>query len=275
MSDNRPDSSYCLDRSTAALMLWGLMAAVATLSVGLALAGRVPVETPAVVPLLLTAALTSLHAAALRLVGSEPQQTALSQRLVQGLAGLIAPTLAGFAWSPSGSITAIAGILVLMLVATGGVIVWNTMESTQRDESACEQPPVSNAPVSDFPPMTAAGLPSSESPDIDTATEESSVSLWLVRREIDGQDVMDVTARLEFPPGVKQVAWHLPISPAMSAAPDVECEPLDEADVELSVGAVYPYGLRIDARRSDVESALTTTIGLQATAPQTAGRAAA
>jgi hypothetical protein len=48
-------------------------------------------------------------------------------------------------------------------------------------------------------------------------------------------------------------------------SPEVECEPRDDAPVDLSVGASHPYGIRIDIQRSgDVSRPLQTTIGISA-----------
>ena len=50
--------------------------------------------------------------------------------------------------------------------------------------------------------------------------------------------------------GESQRSLHLPIAPPLAAAPQVECEPLDDGQVEVTVGACHAYGVRLDVRRT-------------------------
>jgi hypothetical protein len=67
---------------------------------------------------------------------------------------------------------------------------------------------------------------------------------------------------VEFEPGQKFAAVHIPFAPAFDAVPDFECEPLDETDLKIKVSARHSYGVRIEATRSEgVAEAQTVPLG--------------
>ncbi|MEZ6064885.1 MAG: hypothetical protein R3B90_04085 [Planctomycetaceae bacterium] len=74
--------------------------------------------------------------------------------------------------------------------------------------------------------------------------------------------------------GERQTSVHLLFSPPLAGRPEVECEPLDDSDVELTIGAAHAYGIRIDVRRSgDLSAPMLFRIGAQASVSESAAAA--
>lgn len=109
--------------------------------------------------------------------------------------------------------------------------------------------PHSPAPDDAGPESTVAGAISGHATAPGVAIPEGDVCQQIVRRRTVEGETIEIVATVEFAAGELQAVLHLPISPPLPAAPDVECEPLEDDDLELRVGAAYPYGIRIDARR--------------------------
>ncbi len=75
---------------------------------------------------------------------------------------------------------------------------------------------------------------------------------WMSRSLQDGCDVIEGGFRIEFAPGQRQVAVHVPFSPALPAVPEIECEPIDgDADVSVRMTSIQAYGLRIEVTRQN------------------------
>jgi len=73
---------------------------------------------------------------------------------------------------------------------------------------------------------------------------------WMSRSLQDGCDVVEGGFRVEFAPGQRLVAVHVPFSPALAAVPEIECEPIDgDAEVRVRVTSIQAYGLRIEVMR--------------------------
>lgn len=77
------------------------------------------------------------------------------------------------------------------------------------------------------------------------------VQCRMVRRiETNGDDVLEVHATAHFAVGSRQAVLHIPFTPAFEITPQVECEVADGSDVRLKVGAVFPYGARVELKRT-------------------------
>ena len=83
-------------------------------------------------------------------------------------------------------------------------------------------------------------------------------------KDESGAELIEGTMRVRFEPGQKRANVHVPFSPPMSGAPDVECESVGDVPLRLKVPVRQSYGIRIEARRSDTDSNLETEIGFSA-----------
>lgn len=269
-------------RRRAAASLWVLSTAITTFSVGLALARLIPVTVPWYVAVLLATTTLGMNAAAVWLQRSASRRRRTPTPEWSGWVGLIGPCLTGFAWTGEGSVLPIVLTPLLTLLAAAGWLVWSGLEplgrpaegmrsrndlpqhsqrAAERRTDGQEFPTSSKGPAQ--PPPSAAldhAPPSLEDPEL---PPDSEVTQRLVRRRTVDGEVLEASAALEFAPGEQRVSLHLPISPALPAAPEVECEPWEDEDLELQVGAAYPHGVRIDARRrGDDQAARRVMIGI-------------
>lgn len=127
---------------------------------------------------------------------------------------------------------------------------------TSRDSAAVATPKVERQAR----PSIASADPDAEVPE----GHADSLSMQLQRRKTSEGEAIEVQARLEFAPGAREVALHVPFWPALSSDPEVECEPLDGDDVDLQVASAERYGIRLEARLpSASEEARTVLIGIE------------
>ena len=83
-------------------------------------------------------------------------------------------------------------------------------------------------------------------------------------RDEYGGEMVEGTARIRFLAGQKKVNVHVPFAPALPGIPEVECESVGDQVLRLKVPVRQPYGIRIEARRSDASAPLETEIGFAA-----------
>ncbi|MDB5384394.1 MAG: hypothetical protein JWM11_40 [Planctomycetaceae bacterium] len=93
------------------------------------------------------------------------------------------------------------------------------------------------------------------------------------RREANGDDVLEAHATAVFLVGARQTVLHIPFTPAFALTPQVECEITDGSDVRLKVGAIFPYGVRVELKRNDF-GAGELEVAVDLFAVQTASRQA-
>jgi len=79
-----------------------------------------------------------------------------------------------------------------------------------------------------------------------------------------GGEMIDGTIRVFFEVGQKRAHLHVPFSPPLAGLPEVECEAVSDDSVRCKVALRQPYGIRIEARRSDASRPLNTDIGFAA-----------
>ena len=79
-----------------------------------------------------------------------------------------------------------------------------------------------------------------------------------------GGEMIDGTIRVFFEIGQKRAHLHVPFSPPLAGLPEVECEAVSDDSVRCKVAVRQPYGIRIEARRSDASRPLNTEIGFAA-----------
>ncbi|TWT62641.1 hypothetical protein [Rubinisphaera italica] len=118
--------------------------------------------------------------------------------------------------------------------------------------------------------------PASQTKKTESVVEDEQVIQWLSRkRQSDGSEVLEGMLRLEMAAGQKQMSAHAVFTPSLSSHPEIECEPLGDADVEASIGEVYPHGFRVDVRRNtNADKPLAVEIGFQAVAAANSKHAA-
>lgn len=269
-----------LDRELAAATLWTISLAGSTLSLGLSLSGAIPSAGSAPACLVSTL-LMALGVVAWWLLETSPRGRTIdpAAHLLLTASAIVAPTLAGFAWNPAGLLFAIVWTVLLPLAAVGGMVTWNALAAGESDlaggagwnftkpnpASAATASPVTSNKSAPHAAQPVLHRPASV-PDVPIAGEagDADVSLQLVRRHDGADDLIEVTCRIHFEAGERQTSLHLPISPAFAVIPEVDCEPLEAQNVELSVGSCYAYGVRIDAKRiGPLDRPLTASIGVQ------------
>ena len=91
----------------------------------------------------------------------------------------------------------------------------------------------------------------------------SDVKMERIKDEYGGE-MVDGTIRVYFEVGQKRAHLHVPFSPPLEGLPEVECEAISDDSVRCKVAVRQPYGIRIEARRSDASRALNTDIGFAA-----------
>ena len=111
-------------------------------------------------------------------------------------------------------------------------------------------------------PQTSAVL-SGASPSAGTPSRLNDVRMERIKDEYGGE-MIDGTIKVFFEVGQKRAHLHVPFSPPLPGVPEVECEPIGDDSVRLKVGVRQPYGIRIEARRSEAGKALNTEIGFAA-----------
>ena len=100
-------------------------------------------------------------------------------------------------------------------------------------------------------------------PVAQSATPLSDVKMERLKDELGGE-MIDGTIRVFFEVGQKRAHLHVPFSPPLAGLPEVECEAVSDDSVRCKVAVRQPYGIRIEARRSDASHTLNTEIGFAA-----------
>lgn len=87
---------------------------------------------------------------------------------------------------------------------------------------------------------------------VSMSAEDSDFSHWIQRSVVEGGDErIEGGVSASFAAGQKRTIAHVAFVPPLSERPRVECHLLDDVAVVLKVAAIYPYGLRIELRRSE------------------------
>ncbi|HQZ65994.1 MAG TPA: hypothetical protein PLY87_12990 [Planctomycetaceae bacterium] len=110
--------------------------------------------------------------------------------------------------------------------------------------------------------LTDVRYDSAHSSQVQSATSSrlNDIRMERIKDEFGGE-MIDGTIQVFFEVGQKRAHLHVPFSPPLPGVPEVECEPISDDAVRLKVGVRQPYGIRIEARRSDAAQALNTEIG--------------
>lgn len=99
--------------------------------------------------------------------------------------------------------------------------------------------------------------------DRTAAAEDNGLKAERIRDEYGGE-MVEGTVRVVFETGQKRANLHIPFTPPLPGIPEVECESVGDDVLRLKVPVRQPYGIRIEARRSDASGPLETEIGFAA-----------
>lgn len=273
-------------RRLAAWLIWVLIGASALVVVGRGIAGAWgPVVSP-VAACLLTTALLAASLAAWVLHSPVKAPANGTSQLGSGLLSIFVPLLLGLSLSGSAGSGGMAYLLLLTMASVIGVAV-----HTHRDllmdlpgtvgvlagsrlaadgaAHATARVAIRQAPVDS---VASSAIAETDPPTFDDCNVSQQ---WIRRSTPEGADSLQILMRVTFPPGAREVAVHIPLWPAMTGIPVVDCEPLDASEVELRVTAAHTYGVRIEVRRSGAcDEAHCVPIGVQIAAASQADAAA-
>ncbi|MFO1095993.1 MAG: hypothetical protein U0992_22205 [Planctomycetaceae bacterium] len=170
---------------------------------------------------------------------------------------------------------ALAAVVAVGLVwaAVATVRIWQSLETLGAvSEPGGRSRPVGKADAIGTPPVHCGSSGASQSRDAETGelnlssmravplgtesavtnphlpADDPSLRLRFQRHVTTDGETIDIVARLEFADGAREAVLHVPFWPALSAIPEVECEPLADDDVDLRVTAAERHGLRIEGR---------------------------
>lgn len=79
-----------------------------------------------------------------------------------------------------------------------------------------------------------------------------------------GGEMIEGTIKVFFEIGQKRAHLHVPFAPPLGGMPEVECEPAHDDGVRVKVAVRQPYGIRIEARRTEAAEALRSEVSFAA-----------
>lgn len=98
-------------------------------------------------------------------------------------------------------------------------------------------------------------------------SEDEDVTQWMSRRMTDDGEVIEGWMRVSFQSGQREATIHVSFCPPLPGSPAIETEDLEGADLEIRAASVFPFGLRMTARRSgSTQEPQVARIGFVATA---------
>jgi hypothetical protein len=105
----------------------------------------------------------------------------------------------------------------------------------------------------------------SSAPSSDRSVSSSTGNVSMERfRDEHGGEMIEGTIKVFFEIGQKRAHLHVPFSPPLPGLPEVECEPTGEEPIRLKIAVRQPYGIRIEARRTESADPLNTEISFAA-----------
>lgn len=105
----------------------------------------------------------------------------------------------------------------------------------------------------------------SPSSSVTSSVQQLSGDISLERiRDEHGGEMVEGTVKVFFEVGQKRAHLHVPFSPPLPGIPEVECEPTHDDGIRLKVAVRQPYGIRIEARRTEAAEALKSEVSFAA-----------
>jgi len=86
--------------------------------------------------------------------------------------------------------------------------------------------------------------------DIQMAGVDNPESFDRIKDDVGGE-MIEGTVRIHFARGQRRANMHVPFSPPLDGAPDVECTAIDHDGVRVKAAERRAWGIRIEGRRSD------------------------
>lgn len=197
------------------------------------------------------------------------------------LVGWLPTWLGGLAVAPANSPLA-QGWLIGVALITGGFFAlggsWQDLRNHQAIESASSRQFILAADNTAAEKITQLRspirLPEATEPSfavfdplVDEGEEVSDgqITQRMTRQTLpDGVEEIEGSMRVMFAAGQRTVSIHIPFSPPFAVAPQVECELLSEEDVRWKVSVVYPYGIRVELKRSRSDAAADVELSYSA-----------
>ncbi len=248
-------------RTAFATGIWSATSLAVVVLAARRASGAFTESTTAWLPCLASTAIALLSLSAFAVWTAEKRSSAMSRGEFVAALLTLGPTLGmGLVlWRPSSAFTG-AYLLALFVAAGLGAILIRELSEALRLS------PDFNAAAADSSP---AGLPGTAPPcDEEAALGDPTICQALTRRKLPhGREVVEGSVRVDFAPGEKMAAAHVGFVPPLPGRPKVECHVLGDFDGRTRVAAAQPYGLRLEARRTDaanpaaVDVAFTAEVG--------------
>jgi hypothetical protein len=258
------------------LAIWSALGLIAVVLISRSAAGAFTRSLAPIIPCVIGAAALALSLAAWWWDDRLRRDAAAYDRSVRGLTALL-PALAIGITTSGGASAAIGVLLGLGLISAAAVLAvtweldprlalrplrefahklprpqWRERAGVRGAERV--EMPAGLEPAAG-PVIPAQDLVSTEpdlaaEPQPDSAFSDPGVSQHITRRTTpDGLDCLEALLRIPFAAGEREAVVHLPLHPPFPGPPEVECEPLDVADLTFKVTTAQPYGVRIEVRR--------------------------
>ncbi len=260
-------------------LITAALACSAAAFVALVLLTRLPVASapPRLIWTLITpVAIGGLWQFGLRQFAASPGQTKLAEieMVLVCMGGLLtaAATLATSSRGGSGQVLAASVLSILPILWSARRILLRPQAQSQLPEQKTEPTAPKRADSqNEFAPPCETQSPGTKAVEIPVGQFNQSSTRYLA----DGLDCLEACVRIHFDAGQQTAVVHIPIQPAMAQAPEVECEPAEDADLRITADPIFPYGVRLVCRRPGPwTNPLDSSVSVLLTTSQLAVRAA-
>ena len=245
-------------QTALATAIWSSLIVIAVVLTSRKLAGALTEQLSATVACLATTLAVGLSLFANCLLHSVRRADSPTHaQIAAGVVTLIPPFALGIALLPGRSPMAVSHLATLFVFTSAAMLVigessvFRSSATGARDDQlrleigAVEA--ISTSPKTDNSLSGERSL----SAKVESAIAGQDVSQWMTRRiSPDGRECLEGAVKIQFSPGLKQTAIHVPFVPPLHQQPQVTCEVLGNSSVRLRVTSAQPYGTRIEARRS-------------------------
>ena len=213
---------------------------------------------------------------------ANPTADGRRRAIVAVLSVLIPLVVADVLWTTPSAFSAgylvalfiLAGLATLFMRDLVPVASWESLQQGQSLSSA----PVETAPEPEkitlpvpaaHNPLHADGVALSfeEAVDEESCDEvDPTLAQSIVRRQrACGAEIVEGTVPISFRAGERTAVAHVSFVPPLAERPRAECQVLSDFDGRVRIGLVQAYGLRIEARRSELAgAAIDVVVGFSA-----------
>jgi hypothetical protein len=144
------------------------------------------------------------------------------------------------------------------------------------DLATTGEPPPPRSPMSvELSSSFAVFDPLTEDDDESNNATDRQITQRMTRQTLsDGSEEIEGSVRVLFAAGQRLASVHVPFSPPFAIAPQVECELASDEEARWKVSVVYPYGMRIELKRSNGETEADVELSYSAICEQSQSDAA-